>query len=335
MAKRPRSAVEQYHDRVAGLYDTIYDGDPYWEAVFQITWRNILRHLPKDTSTRCLDVGCGTGRWGMRLFRGGYPTDFLDISQKMLDQVAGKLARLGKPFRQVACMGGDRPEPPASDARETVLWHASVDDMSALPSEGYDFIVGQGDPLNCALKPARAFKELSRLLRPGGAMVMAVDNRLQGIYHYFREGDVAGLEDFLRTGRTKWVTDNPDEQYQLTMFTPGQLRAMAKERGLEMLGMIGKTVLPLRRFRELLDDAPKRDALLKMEESLHAEEALFANAAHLEFAVRKPARSEAECNNMLENLHVRSNRADYARLLKSIDQLKRGKGTVRELVDDA
>ena len=291
MAKRRRTPVELYHDRVAGLYDTIYDGDPYWEIVFHITWRNILRHLPKAMSTRCLDVGCGTGRWGMRLAKAGYRTDFLDISQKMIDQVANKLAALGKPFQMINCMREDAgaiPEEP--EPGKAILWHASIDDMTALPSESYDFVVGQGDPLNCALKPAKAFKELARLLRPGGVMLMAVDNRLQGIYHYFRDGDVAGLEDFLRTGRTRWVTDNPDEQYPLTMFTPGQLRAMCRERGLDMLGMIGKTVLPLRRFRELLDDSEKREALMKMEESLHGEEAMFANAAHLEFAARKPER---------------------------------------------
>lgn len=289
MAKRNRTPVELYHDRVAGLYDTIYDGDPYWEVVFQITWRNIMRHLPKSLATRCLDVGCGTGRWGMRLLKAGYPTDFLDISQKMLDQVAMKLARLGRPFSMIDCMredvSGTAPDAPREGA---LLWHASIDDLSALPSESYDFLVGQGDPLNCAQRPARAFKEMARLLRPGGVMLMAVDNRLQGIYHYFKDGDVAGLEDFLRTGRTKWVTDDPGEQYPLTMFTPGQLRAMCRERGLELLGMIGKTVLPLRRFRGLLEDPAKREALTKLEESLNGEEALFANAAHLEFAARKP-----------------------------------------------
>jgi hypothetical protein len=59
-----------------------------------------------------------------------------------------------------------------------------------------------------------------------------------------------------------------------------------------MLGMIGKTVLPLRRFRELLDIPEKRGALTRLEESLHGEEALFANAAHLEFAARKPKITE-------------------------------------------
>lgn len=289
MARRERSPAERYHDRVAGLYDTIYDGDPYWEAVFAITWRNILRWLPKDHTIRCLDVGAGTGRWGLRLARSGYQTDFLDISQKMLDQITNKLNALGLPWQPVDTM---RPEPdafvPTPDWSRTVVWHATVDDMSAVPDASYDFIVGQGDPLNCAARPMRALKDLARMLRPGGVLVMSVDNRLQGIYHYFKSGDVNGLEQFLRTGKTTWVTDNPDEQYPIIMFTPGQIRQMCKERGLELLGMIGKTVLPLRRFRELLDDKDKRDALIRMEESLHAEETLFANAAHLEFAARKP-----------------------------------------------
>lgn len=288
MAKRNRSPVERYHDRVAGLYDTIYDGDPYWEAVFQVTWRNLLRHLPKDHGARCLDVGCGTGRWGMRLAKAGYRTDFLDISQKMLDQVAAKLAALGKGCAHIDLLR-EGAAPPAPDTLPAggILWHAGIDDLRAVPSESYDFLVGQGDPLNCAEKPGRAFKELARLLRPGGVMVMSVDNRLQGIYHYFNAGDVEGLEAFLRTGRTNWVTDNPAEQYPMTMFTPGQIRAMCRERGLEFLGMIGKTVLPLRRFKDLLQDPAKRETLLRLEESLHAEEALFANAAHLEFAARR------------------------------------------------
>lgn len=292
MAKRNRTPVEQYHDRVAGLYDTIYDNDPYWEIVFQITWKNILRYLPKSTSTHCLDIGCGTGRWGTRLLKSGYPTDFLDISQKMLDQTATKLERLGKPYRLVNCMHedpmGQRLAPVTPSMDESILWHDTIDNMKSIPSGSYDFIVGQGDPLNCALRPMRSLKELTRLLKPGGTLLLSVDNRLQGIYHYFKDGDVAGLEEFLRTGKTRWVTDNQQEQYQLTMFTPGQIRAMCRERGLEFLGMIGKTVLPLRRFRALLEDSEKRDALAKMEESLNGEEALFANAAHLEFAARKP-----------------------------------------------
>lgn len=44
--------------------------------------------------------------------------------------------------------------------------------------------------------------------------------------------------------------------------------------------------------------------------------------------------SESEYNNLLENLYVRSNPEYYNELLKSIHQLKMGKGRKRELLDE-
>ena len=44
--------------------------------------------------------------------------------------------------------------------------------------------------------------------------------------------------------------------------------------------------------------------------------------------------SEAEYNNLMENLYVRSNRASYDELMRSIDQLKKGKGKTRDLLDE-
>ena len=297
MARRGKPAAEVYHDRVAGIYDTIYDGDSYWEAVFDLTWRNITRHLPRDLGTRCLDIGCGTGRWGLKLMRSGYRVDFLDISGKMLDQVAKKLSALGIPWRVAEAMPGSLgPIPPLSQGVST-LWHATVDDVSALPAGTYGFLVGQGDPLCAAEKPERAMKGLTKLLAPGGVMVMSVDNRLQGIYHFLKEGDVAGLERFLRTGKTEWVTDEAAERYPLTMFTPEGIRGMCRTRGLTLLGLIGKTVLPLRRFKALLSDPAKREALLRLEESWHGEEAMLANAAHLDFAARAGVDAESDCGS--------------------------------------
>ncbi len=43
---------------------------------------------------------------------------------------------------------------------------------------------------------------------------------------------------------------------------------------------------------------------------------------------------EAEYNNIQENLLVRRAKNAYARLVKSIGQLKAGQGKVRELIDD-
>lgn len=43
--------------------------------------------------------------------------------------------------------------------------------------------------------------------------------------------------------------------------------------------------------------------------------------------------SESEYNNLMENLYVRRDPLYYNELLASIDQLKKGKGKKRELID--
>ena len=73
----------------------------------------------------------------------------------------------------------------------------------------------------------------------------------------------------------------------MTMFTPADIRRMCEVRGLELLSLIGKTVLPLRRFADLLKERTRRDELVRLEESLHAEPAMLGRASHLEFAARK------------------------------------------------
>jgi antitoxin YefM len=44
--------------------------------------------------------------------------------------------------------------------------------------------------------------------------------------------------------------------------------------------------------------------------------------------------SESSYNNLLENLYVRSDPKYYNELLKSIEQLKMGKGLKRDLIDE-
>jgi len=297
MPRRNREQVENYHDRVAGLYDAIYEGDPFWEFSAEITWRHLRRFLPRDQSARCLDVGCGTGRWGLKLWRSGYATDFLDISTGMLEQVDRKLRELGKePTRIEAMPGADLRivREVVAGAPAPVLHHASIDETESLPRGAYGLILGQGDPLCCARRPERALKGLCRALAPGGILMLSVDNRLAGTGHYLERGDVAGLGRFLRDGRTRWVTDRADEQYGMTMFTPADLRAACAVRGLELLSLIGKTVLPLRKHAALLKEKESRESLLRIEESLHAQEAMLGCAAHLEFVARKPAAAKED-----------------------------------------
>lgn len=271
MAKRRRSPAESYHDRVANIYDQIYDGSPYWELYRAVTWRHLRRFLPQMRPARVLDVGCGSGYWGLRLLKSGFEVDFLDISQKMLDQVGHHLR--------------DLPQGAASN-----LIHASIDDLSALSPSCYDLIVGQGDPLSCAQDARQALREMTRLLRPGGMMVQSVDNRHAGYDHFLERGDLEGLSRFLRDGKTEWLTDKQEERFGLTMFTPAGLQRLFARQGYEVLSVIGKTVLPWRlpavRRGGLLEANEQRRRAVELEERLHAVPALLGRAPHLEIAAR-------------------------------------------------
>jgi antitoxin YefM len=44
--------------------------------------------------------------------------------------------------------------------------------------------------------------------------------------------------------------------------------------------------------------------------------------------------SEAEYNNLMENLFIRSNPENYKELLESIEQIKNGQSKIRELIED-
>jgi SAM-dependent methyltransferase len=273
MARRRRSPAEAYHDRVANIYEGIYEGSPYWEFYRTVTWRHLKPFLPRRLPARLLDVGCGSGYWGRRLLKSGYEVDFLDISQKMLDQVAHRLDEV-------------------KSAYDPQLIHASIDDLGRLPAAGYDGIIGQGDPLNCAEKPARALAEMVRLLRPGGVLIQSVDNRHAAYEHFLRRGEIDELRAFVRSGRTEWLTDRPEERFPLTMFTPEDLEAMLARAGLRVESLIGKTVLPVRCCEEQepnpLVDRASFGKLLKLEERLHGERTLLGSAAHLQVVARLP-----------------------------------------------
>src|SRR5213592_4941226 len=107
----------RYHDRVARQYDSIYD-DAYWRFHDELTWRLIKPYLPKDQSARCCDLGCGTGKWGLKLLKSGFATTFVDSSAAMIEQTRAKAAAMGPRAKRATLIVADivrMPEVP-SDA---------------------------------------------------------------------------------------------------------------------------------------------------------------------------------------------------------------------------
>jgi ubiquinone/menaquinone biosynthesis C-methylase UbiE len=266
--KPPRDGSRRYHDRVARQYDTIYD-DAYWDLHDRITWEHVKPHLPRDASARCCDLGCGTGKWGLKLLKSGFATTFVDHSGAMIDQVRQKLPEMG------------------SRASKATLVVADIIDMSMLESDRFALITAMGDPLSICSDPPRAAREIHRILQPGGTVIATADNKLAALAAYMERGEVDELEKFIRTSKTHWLTRDEREQFELTTFTPATLTKMFEQAGFEVIDLIGKTILPIRQHREMLSDPHLADRLRRLEQELSKDPSSAAIAGHLQITARK------------------------------------------------
>jgi ubiquinone/menaquinone biosynthesis C-methylase UbiE len=266
---RSKDASRRYHDRVARQYDSMYD-DAYWEFHDRLTWETIKPHLPRDASARCADLGCGTGKWGLKLLKSGFATTFVDHSAAMIEQVRAKAAEMG-----------------ARQHKATLLV-ADIVDLYELENDSFDLIVAMGDPISICSEAHRAVAEMFRICKPNGVVIATGDNKLAAIPHFFQNSDLDGLEQFIKTGKTNWLTDNERERFELTTFTPDEFRRLFTRVSFSVIRMMGKPVLPIRQYRNLLEDAGTFDRLMQMERKLAEDSSAAAAAGHLQITARKP-----------------------------------------------
>jgi SAM-dependent methyltransferase len=275
MSARRRQAVQRYHDRVAGRYDAIYD-DPFWQWHDALTWSYLKPYLPRDLSAPTVDLGCGTGQWGARLFQSGFSVTFVDISAGMLDQARAKIAVEG------------------SRSTRGAFLRADLCELSAIPDQTFSFALALGEPIGCAHSPPRALREIRRILKDDGVLVATLDNRYAAIEHYLAEGDPRRLAEFLREGTTHWLTREKAEQFLVHTYTPRQARRLLEVAGFEVLEIRGKTVLPMRAHRHLLSTALARREWARLERRLSLVPAAVGRAPHLQVAARRPPPSRID-----------------------------------------
>ena len=268
MAKRGKSKNEAFHDRYAAIYDSRYSGKPYWEIYDAVTWEHMRRFLPPDLSTRVLDVGCGTGKWGLRLAKSGYRVTLSDLSQKMLDQAAKKSEQMG--------------------VADRVEFHkGDMATLEGLEDAAFGFVVAQGDPLSCVERPGQAVKAVARVTAPGGVFAASVDNRWAGVDHYMAASDLRELDQFLKTGKSVWHGDSTESRFPLHMFWPDELRRTLEKHGFEVAEVLGKTVLVGRQTDLALYSSPAaQKRLVKMELRLGRQPDAWGRAAHLQIVAR-------------------------------------------------
>jgi len=264
----PRDASRRYHDRVARQYDAIYD-DPYWEFHDELTWRAIKPHLPREAHAPCADLGCGTGKWGLKLLKSGFAVTFVDHAAAMVEQTRAKVQNMG---------------PRA--ARATLLV-ADIVDLATIESNTMALTVAMGDPLSICSDPAAAARQMFRITRPGGIVIASADNKLAALDHFVERGNLDALEEFVQSSRTNWLTADERERFELTMFTPASLRRLFETAGFGVIGVAGKPIVPVRGNKKLLESPDAVERLLAIEAQLAHDPAAAARAGHLQITARK------------------------------------------------
>jgi ubiquinone/menaquinone biosynthesis C-methylase UbiE len=227
--------------------------------------------LPADLSAHVLDVGCGTGKYGLRVAKSGYSVTLSDLSHGMLEVARRKAAEMGV------------------ETRVTFI-KADVTDLAALPQEHFALAIAQGDVLSFASHPGKALKEIRKVLRAGGIVVASVDQTLAAIDHYAEKQDLAGLETLLKTGEMEWLARDADERFPVHTFTAERLRELFDKQGFEILDLFGKTALPLKPLEPLLGDRQNRERVAALEKKLCRTPSALGRASHLQITARKGER---------------------------------------------
>ena len=263
---RDLQANRQYHERVAARYDGIYDG-PRWDAWYSLSWDGLKPHIPSDLRAPVIDLGCGTGRYGLRLAKSGYSVTFSDLAEKMLEATRRKAVDM-----QVT-------------ERCTFL-RADVMDLSAFPKQHFALAIAQGDVLSFARQPQKALKEVRRLLRPGGILVASVDQTYAALAHYAEKSDLSGLQRLLSRGEMEWLAREREERFTVHTFTVEGLRELLERSGFEVLDLFGKTVLPFKKLEAHFESPETTRKILAMEKKLCRKPSALGLASHLQFAAK-------------------------------------------------
>ena len=129
---------------------------------------------------------------------------------------------------------------------------ADLMDVSEVPAAEFALAVALGEALCSVESPAKALKQIYRILKPGGLLVATIDNRLASLDYFLEKGDLAGMERFIKTGRTYWLTKTPEEQFELPTQPPRPFPKLITFAGFAVLSITCNSVFPVRSYLLLL-----------------------------------------------------------------------------------
>jgi ubiquinone/menaquinone biosynthesis C-methylase UbiE len=219
-----KEANLRYHDAAARDYDAKWSIS-FDERCIDYVRERAERMLPLRRYGRVLEVGAGTGFFLLNLWQAGFVGEAHanDLSPGMLGACAANAARLGCALRTAA---GDAESLPYADGTfDLVVGHAFLHHLPDYRS---------------------AIAEMRRVLRPGGALLIAgeptrLGDRIAGVAKRVASAGMRAadrLRPGLLAGPTDPVTDDDrvlrdlEWHVDLHTFEPGALARVAAEAGL-------------------------------------------------------------------------------------------------------
>lgn len=218
-----RADVARLFDAMADSYEQLEPWYAYLYARVHAILDAELRPTPGAQPGRALDAGCGTGFQAERLEALGWRVHGVDIAEALLARARARLDACGLALASV----------------ESLPYRDAV----------FDAAVCCGSTLSFVDEPLGALRELGRVLRPGGRLLLDVEHKWSLDLGWALVSGVTGdrlgygvsagqLLRQLRGGPDGCRVEYPGYG-RLRLFTMRELRAMLGSAGLEVIGTWG------------------------------------------------------------------------------------------------
>jgi ubiquinone/menaquinone biosynthesis C-methylase UbiE len=151
--------VNTYFDSASAYWDAVYKEDDLQGLIYRSRQAAVLAYVDAvepPAQASALEIGCGAGHLTVQLAKRGLQVDAVDASNEMVKATADR----------------------ARDAGFGERVHVDLADVHALPfgAGHFDLVVAVG-VIPWLHSPDGAVKEMARVLRQGGQLVLTADNR--------------------------------------------------------------------------------------------------------------------------------------------------------------
>ncbi|HZT70136.1 MAG TPA: class I SAM-dependent methyltransferase [Terriglobia bacterium] len=214
-----KRAVTEYFDAESSYWDGLYNGNDVFAVIHQQRRLMALKYfdeLALPQRDRILEVGCGAGLLTVDLARRGYKVEALDRVKSMVDLTKRNARNFG--------------------VHERI--NAHIADVCRLPFQNGTFrcLIALGVvPWVTAINDA--LKEISRVVAPGGYVIINADNRyrLNHILDLARMPALAGLKGKLKKALEKYGLRKPSKEPDVYRHSYTEFRELLASVGLMVI----------------------------------------------------------------------------------------------------